>query len=103
MGSSDARSKLGKPVTPRCHDLAQLDTVGGQADAPQRRRRSAENTAKARREVTVACKSGIEGDRRQVFASLEHRLKRMAEALLQDVVVDRGADHLTEHTAQMKG
>jgi hypothetical protein len=59
--------------------------------------------SEARRKVAVACKSGIERDSREVAAAVKNGIKRVREALMQHIVVDRGANHLAKDVAQMEG
>jgi hypothetical protein len=101
--SVSAEVKLGKMAPVRCHDLAEFGNVLGGRDTPQRRRCATKEPSEARGEVAMACKSGIQGDCRQVTAALKNDIQRVGEALLLDVVVDGRADRLAEDMAQMEG
>src|SRR5262249_21352546 len=95
-------AKLGKLPAPRCHNLAGLDGLFAGSGAAQHRRGAAEEATEARREVAVTRKSGIERNGRKV-AAFKNGIDRLCEALVQDILVKRGANHLPEQMAQMKG
>jgi hypothetical protein len=97
--SVGAEVKLGELSAPRCHDLAQFSGMLGWSDAPQRGRGATEEASEARREVTVARESAIERDSREVIAAVNNGIKSVRQTLVQDVVLDRCANHLAEHMA----
>src|SRR6516164_10643008 len=68
---------LGGSVLPRCHDLAQFGKFSGGRRPAQRGRRAAEEALEARGEMAVAGKAGIERDRGQVVAAVEHGVERL--------------------------
>src|SRR5262245_2678119 len=89
-------------VRPRCHDLAQVGELAGARGTTERERRAAEEGTEARGEMAVAGKAGIERDGRQVVVTIEHGIQRLRQTFLQHVVVNRGADHLPKHVAEME-
>jgi hypothetical protein len=97
-----SEAKIGKLPAPRCHDLAGLGGFFACSGASQHYRGAAEEATEARREVTVARKTGIERDGGEV-AAIENDVDCLRQALVQDIVVKRRADQLPEHVAQMEG
>ena len=52
--------------------------------------------------MAVASEACIERDRGQIVAAIEHGIERPRQPLVQHVIVDRRADHLVEHVAEME-
>ena len=73
--------------------------MGRGRDPAQRGRGAAEEAAESRGKMAVAGKSGIERDGGEIVAAVEHGIQRMRQPLMQDIVVDRGAD-LSRNTWQ---
>src|ERR1700704_6053049 len=76
--------------------------MGGSGDAAQRSRGAAEEAAEAGCEMAVAGKPGIERDRGEIVAAVEHGIQRMRQPFMQDIVVDRGADAVAKYVAEME-
>jgi hypothetical protein len=63
---------------------------------------AAKEASEARREVTVAGKPSLERNSREIIAAVENSIEAARETLVQNIVVDRGADHLPEDVTEME-
>src|SRR5690242_11771402 len=95
-------AKLDKLLAGRCHDLAQFGHAAPARAPAQLRRRAAEKTSEARREMAVAGKAGLERDGGQIAAVLDNGIEARSKALAQHIVIDRDAGHLPKDVAEMK-